>query len=57
MCYKDSIAFSFYLTPPQQTFTCSKSTIETQKMVGDMFKLNNEDTRITTFTSLWCLYC
>ena len=29
----------------QQTFTCSKSTIETLKKVWNMFKVNNKDTK------------
>ena len=32
----------------QLTFTCSKSTIETVKMVLNIFKVNNEKTRTSS---------
>ena len=40
----------------QLTFTCSKSTIEHQKKVWNMFKVNNQSTRMASATSLW-YYC
>ena len=36
----------------QQTFTCSKSTIGTRNG-----KVNKKDTKATSKTSFWCLYC
>ena len=36
------------LTVTQVTFTYSKSTIETQKKVWNMFKVNNKNTRMTS---------
>ena len=37
---------------PRETFTYSKSNIETLKNVRNMFKVNNKDTR----TTLYCIY-
>ena len=42
---------------PQQIFTCLKSAIETLEKCVKYVKVNNKDTRITSVTSFWCLYC
>ena len=42
----------------QSAFTCSKLTIETLKQcVKNMFNVNNKNTRATSMTPFWCLYC
>ena len=41
----------------QQTNTYSKSTKEILEKGVNMFKVNNKDTRTTSITSFWCLYC
>ena len=56
----------------QPAFTCSKSVSETpercvkfvqsqyqkhQNVVQNLFKVSNKDTRTTSLTSFWCLYC
>ena len=39
-------------------FSCSKPTMETsEQCVKFVFKVNNKDTRTTSLTSFWCLYC
>ena len=38
-------------------FTCSKSTIEMLEQGVKSVKSYNEDTRITSVTPFWCLYC
>ena len=41
-----------------QQWTCSKSTIEIlEKGVKKMFKVTNKNTRTTSLTLFWCLYC
>ena len=43
------------LRPTQLTFTCSNSTIEFQEKVWN--KVNNKNSKTTSLTSFWCLYC
>ena len=47
---------------PQQTLfkvnnTCSKSIIETEGKDVKHVQVGNENTRMTSMTSLWCFYC
>ena len=41
----------------QQTFICSKPTIKTLEKGVKYVKVNDKDTRTTSMTSYWCLYC
>ena len=42
----------------QLTFTFSNSTIETpEKKVGNIFEVNNKNTKTSSLTSFWCFYC
>ena len=42
----------------QLTFTCLNSTTETlEKGVKYVLKVNNKNTRMTSLTSFWCIYC
>ena len=41
----------------QKTFTFSRSTTEAIEKVWNMLKVNNKDTRATSLTLFWCLYC
>ena len=42
----------------QELITRSKSTIETpEKVVKYVYKVSNRDTRTTSLTSFWCLFC
>ena len=40
------------LVSAQPTFTCSKSIIKTKEQDGNLFKVNNKDTRTTSLVSL-----
>ena len=40
----------------QPTFTCPKLTMKHQNNMQNLFKVNNEDTRMTSLTSVWCCY-
>ena len=40
----------------QPAITCSKLTIETLEKGGNMFKVNNSDTRTTPMALFLCLY-
>ena len=42
--------------PPQLTSTCSKSAIETQDKLWNLFKVNKKDIWTTTMMSFWCLF-
>ena len=36
---------------------CQENKYIVMKKVWNMFRVNNEDTRMTSLNSLWCLYC
>ena len=40
----------------QPTFTCPRLTMKHQNNMQNLFKVNNEDTRMTSLTSIWCCY-
>ena len=42
--------------PSQLKSTCSKSAIETQDKLWNLFKVNKKDIWTTTMTSFWCLF-
>ena len=55
-CMKHSqICHNFLVT--QLAFTCSRSIMETPEQCGNLFKVNNKDTIMTSLMSFHCLHC
>ena len=61
--YKSSCLFSniyqvFYILPmPSWHLLVQSQQWKHQNNVWNMFKVNNKDTKTTSLTSFWCLYC
>ena len=58
LCFVFKVWLNSTTKTPNQIFASSKSKSETQELeTVFIIKVNNKDTRTTSMTSFWCLFC